>query len=48
MSVGKKPIMAHYVNIASGSFFGVVFCFVAFAALVYFFANTFLNNYRVI
>ena len=37
----SEPIMPHYVNVASGSFFGVGFCFVPLAALVYFFANTF-------
>jgi hypothetical protein len=40
MSMGKKmrsePIKPH--------FFGVGFCFVAWAALVYFFANTFLKT----
>ena len=41
MSRAKNTIRPHYVNIASGSFFGVAFCFVALTALVYFFANTF-------
>jgi len=35
--------MAHYVNIASGSFFWRGFLFVCRLALVYFFANTFLK-----
>ena len=40
MSQGKKmrsePIRPHYVNIASDSFYGMCFCSVVPAALVYF------------
>jgi hypothetical protein len=48
ISMGKKcgsePIMPHYVNIASGSFFWRVFLLRGVGALVYFFVNTFLKT----
>jgi hypothetical protein len=30
---GKKPIMPHYVNVASGRFFGRDFCWVCWLAV---------------
>ncbi len=40
----SEPIMPHYVNVASGKFFWRGFLLRAVAALVCFFANTFLQT----
>jgi len=40
----SEPIRPHYVNIASGSFFGVGFCSVCWLQLFYFFSLSLKKN----